>query len=170
MHVLIGLYVIFWRWGDWRNWARYHPTMLYYAAGNLLYQYLTANHYLWRLLPDRFLNHTLTELLYTFLIFPGTALLFLGNFPASRGGKWRHYVRWYLLYVGMESVFVLTHHIDYQYGWNLLWSALFDLIMFPMLHLHHKRPLVAYGLSVLIIIILVWYFNVPIHIPIEQRK
>ena len=53
------------------------PTMMYFALGNLLYNFLTASYFLWRLDADFFSNHTLTEMLYTFIVFPGTALLYL---------------------------------------------------------------------------------------------
>jgi hypothetical protein len=55
--------------------------MLYFAVGNLTYNLLCAKYWLWKLDGSELFTHTLLELLYTFIIFPGTVLLFLGNYP-----------------------------------------------------------------------------------------
>ncbi|MCT2535756.1 hypothetical protein NC661_07490 [Aquibacillus koreensis] len=171
MHVVITLFVIFsvWRWGDWRNWKKYHTVMLYFAIGNLTYNFLTASYFLWRLDSDFLSNHTLTEMLYTFIVFPGCALLFVGNYPTGKVKVLRHYVWWITIFVAIEWIMSLTSHIDYQYGWSLAWSAGFDIFMFPMLWLFYKRPLIAYIISVPIAFFFIWYFDVPVHLPVEQR-
>jgi hypothetical protein len=174
MHVFLSIVTIYivWKWGDWRNWQKYHTVMLYFALGNLLYNFLTANYFLWRLNADVISNHTLTEMFYTFIIFPGTGLLFIGNYPENKSFQrvLRHYI-WYIgVYVAVEWIFMKTNHIHYQYGWTLGWSAFFDCFMFPMLRLFYKRPLVAYLISLLIGVFFIWWFKVPVHIPVEQRK
>jgi hypothetical protein len=171
MHVATGLIVLIavWKWGDWRNWKKYHTTMLYFALGNLLYNFLTASYFLWRLDADFLSNHTLTELIYTFIVFPGTALLFLCNMPKVRKSKIRHIITWILIYALWEALFVLTKSIEYQYGWGYWWSVSFDAFMFPMLLLHYKKPLIAYLLSIPIGIFFIWWFHVPVHLPVEMR-
>jgi hypothetical protein len=174
MHVFLSFFIILviWKWGDWRNWKKYHTVMLYFALGNLLYNFLTANHFLWRLEADFISNHTLTEILYTFIVFPGTALLFIGNYPEGRGlkkviGHFALYIGWY---IGVEWIFSQTGHIQYQHGWSYWWSVAFDFLMFPMLRLFYKHPLLAYILSIPIAIFFIWWFDVPVHTPVEQRK
>lgn len=171
MHVFTGLFVIFavWKWGNWREWEKYHTTMLYFALGNLLYNFLAANHFLWRLDADFLSNHTLTEVIYTIIIFPGTALLFLCNMPKTRNKQILHFTTWIAIYVAWEYMLLLTSGIKYQYGWTLGWSAAFDTFMFPMLLLHHKKPLLAYIISIPIGVFLLWYFDVPVYLPIEKR-
>lgn len=171
MHVALSIFVIFavWRWGDWRNWEKYHTTMLYFGLGNLTYNFLTANHFLWRFNSDILSNHTLVEVLYTFIVFPGTALLFLCNYPNERKAVFLHYVKWVTIYVGVELLFIFTNHIHYQYGWHLGWSAAFDCLMFPILRLFSKRPLLTYMISIPIAVFFLWWFKVPVHIPVEHR-
>ncbi|MRH45083.1 hypothetical protein GH741_20795 [Aquibacillus halophilus] len=171
MHVGLAILTVFsvWRWGDWRNWREYHSVMLYIAIGNLTYNFLTASYFLWRLDADFLSNHTLTEMLYTFIIFPGTVLLFVGNYPQTKFRVISHYSYWIFIYAGFELIMTFTGHIEYQYGWNLYWSAGFDCIMFPMLMLFYKKPLIAYSLSLPIALILLWYFDVPVHLPVEER-
>jgi hypothetical protein len=40
------------------------------------------------------------------------------------------------------------------------WSFLFDVILFVMLYIHYKRPLLAWGLSIIIIIFFLNVFDV----------
>ncbi|WP_078544865.1 CBO0543 family protein [Litchfieldia alkalitelluris] len=174
MHIILSVFVIFivWKWGDWRNWQKYHAVMLYFVMGNLLYNFLTANYFLWRLEADFLSNLTLTEMLYTFIIFPGTALLFIGNYPEGKGLKrvLLHYLFYIGWYAGIELIFSHTGHIIYQFGWTYWWSVGFDLFMFPMLRLFYKKPLLAYLLSIPIGVFFILWFDVPVHLPVEQRK
>jgi hypothetical protein len=171
MHVLITLMTILAVWirRDYRNWKEYHTTMLYIAVGNLMYNFLAANHLLWKFNPDILSNHTLSEVFYTCIVFPGTALMFLSKYPNTTKRIILHYITWIGVYVGFEIVFLYFNKIYYQFGWHLGWSALFDCIMFPMLRLFYKKPLLAYVLSVPIAVFFIWYFDVPVHIPMEDR-
>jgi hypothetical protein len=63
--------------------------------------------------------HTLTEMLYTFIVFPATGLLFLGNYPKGVIKKILHTLQWIAIYGVWEYVFTLTGSIEYQYGWTL---------------------------------------------------
>ncbi|MGO4886715.1 CBO0543 family protein [Anaerobacillus sp. MEB173] len=171
MHVATALIIVIvvWIWGDWRNWKKYHTTILFVALGNLLYNFLTAGFFLWRLDADFISNHSLTEMLYTFIVFPATVILFLGNFPTDWKGKLKRVLKWIMIYVAWETVFVFTGSIEYQYGWNLGWSAAFDVIMFPLLRLHESRPLLTYFLSGIVAVAVLWWFKVPVHVPVELR-
>lgn len=171
MHLFIALWAMLsvWKWGDWRNWQKYHTTLMYFAMGNLLYNFLCANYFLWKLKPDFFPNHSLTEMVYTFITFPSTALLFLTHYPSEKGKQVVYYLKWIALYVGVEWILAGTDRIIYEHGWNLKWSVFFDCTMFPMLFLFHKRPLLAYGISAVMCIGWVWLFDVPVNVPIELR-
>ncbi|MFC4322740.1 CBO0543 family protein [Litchfieldia salsa] len=171
MHILLSIIMIaiLWKSGLWRDWQKYHTVMLYFVMGNLLYNFLTANYFLWRLDADFISNHTLTEMLYTFIIFPITTLLFMGNYPVGKRKILLHYL-WYISwYVFVEWIFSKAGYIEYQYGWNILWSAFFDCFMFPMLRLFYKKPIIAYLISIVIGAFFLWWFKVPVHIPVEER-
>ncbi len=52
------------KWGDWRNWKQYHPTILFYCIGDFLYNFILYNKPMW-LFRDLILpNHTLAEEIY----------------------------------------------------------------------------------------------------------
>ncbi|MGM0878538.1 MAG: hypothetical protein ACQEWV_28555 [Bacillota bacterium] len=40
---------------------------------------------------------------------------------------------------------------------------MFDIILFTMLPIHHKRPLLAWGLSIIVIIFFLTVFDVNVH-------
>jgi hypothetical protein len=172
MHVCFAAMFLLaaWKWGDWRNWMTYHSTMLYVVACDLLYLFLTANHYLWRYIPDGFLpSYSVTEMLHAFITLPATTLIFLSKFPAKTFRIIMHFLLWMAIFVVFEIVLFWANRFEYQFGWGIIWSIAFDLVMFPMILLHHKKPLLAYGLSVITISYLLWKFNIPTDLPIEER-
>lgn len=174
MHLILALVSIFAVWfrRDYREWKLYYSTMQYIAIGNLTYNFLCASHWLWQLSPDiKWLNHSLLEMSYTFITFPLTSLMFLSHYPEKKG-SWkifRHYLCWIGLYVGIEYILLLRGNIVYKFEWGLWWSALFDCIMFPFLRLHHRKPLLTLFLSVPMTIFWVWFFDIPVSIPINKR-
>src|SRR4051812_10214924 len=127
MHIAVGILALIavWRKGVWRDWEKYHLTMIYFALGNLLYNFLTANSFLWKLKPDFFPNHSMTEMMYTFVTFPLTAMLFLSSYPQDNKKIIIHYVKWIVIYIGIEWFFSANGRIQYQHGWSLLWSFVF---------------------------------------------
>lgn len=171
MHIFMAIFVIVFIWisGDWREWKRYLSAMQYIAIGNLTYNFLCASYFLWRLNPDFLSNHTLTEMLYTFIIFPGTALMFLNRYPKNTKDVIPYILFWVGIYVGIEWIYHQTNHIIYGYGWSLKWSFLFDCLMFAMLRLYDRKPILAFIISIPITIFWIWLFEVPVYLPVEMR-
>jgi hypothetical protein len=172
MHVFTAIISIIaaWRWGDWRNWKKYHSTMLFVVVGNLTYNFICANHFLWRLIPEFFSNHTIAELGYTFIVFPANALLFLSNYPDNTLKKTLYYIKWIFIYIIVEYLFLINNGIIHDYGWNIWWSLAFISIMFPLLRLHYTKPLLAYLFAIAMGSFIIFYFDVPVEIPMEFRK
>ncbi|WP_372512770.1 CBO0543 family protein [Bacillus salipaludis] len=156
--------VAVWRWGDWRNWEKYQSTILFKITCALLYEVLTYNYPLWEYSDfDTFLpTHTLNSLAITFVGFTCTVLLFLSCYPETKKKQIFYIIFWVLLNSAIEISYHLIGLFKYYHGWNFWWSVLFNCVMFPMLILHYKKPLMAYALSVPIIIVLLLYFDVPI--------
>jgi hypothetical protein len=165
MHLAITLFTIFaaWLWSDWRNWRKYHATMLYIASGGLLYEYLTKDYTLWIFHPDFLFNRTITIIVYAVITMPLNVLFFLSRYPSNGWKKqWIYMLKWVMIYAFVELALQLFGRISYKHGWNFWYSVLFDVMMFPMLRLHHLKPLWAYIISIIIIIILMSWFHVPI--------
>ncbi len=171
MHVAFTVWAIIasWRWWSWENFHKFHATILYKSAMNLLYLFFTAGYPLWRVHPDLGLPFSIIDMLYTFIIFPCTVILYLSRYPATLKKKIYHNVKWIAIYFGLEWIGSIFDRITYDHGWNLWWSLVFVIIMFPMLRLHYKRPLLAYLLTILYIVLIFYYFQVPWAFSVEDR-
>ncbi|MBB6447226.1 CBO0543 family protein [Bacillus benzoevorans] len=148
------------KWGDWRNWHQYYPTILFLIIGDLLYDFLLYNKSMW-LFHDLILpNHTTITLLSMAVTYSATVLIYLGRFPEG----WRKRSLWFLLWLGIFSLAEFINHefgfITYHNGWNFSWSILFTVIIFLLLPIHYKKPLAAWVLSLIIILSLLSIFNV----------
>ncbi|WP_188632848.1 CBO0543 family protein [Lentibacillus kapialis] len=163
MHLLIILLAVLvaWRSVNWRSLYEYHATILYMVAMNLLYYFFTVDYRLWTLHSHIGLPPAVIDLVYTFVLFPITTLMFLNRYPQQRGKQIVHTGKWVMIYFIFESIGYLFGAIRYHHGWSLIWSGLFLVVMFPMLRLHYKRSLWAYSLSVVIITFLLYWFEVP---------
>jgi len=85
------------RWGDWRNWQRYYPTILFFIVGDFLYNFLLYNKTMW-LFHDVILpNHTTITLLSMAVSYTATVLIYLGRFPDG----WLQRLLWFLLWSGI---------------------------------------------------------------------
>jgi len=156
---------------SWRSFYKYHSTILYVALMNLLYNFICVNYYLWEWQSDIFTNHQTVGFFLTFLFLPSIVILFLHFYPFNHKAPYIYIFLWALgLWIWEVSFVHVFHKLSYGHGWSIWWSALFYLIMLPMIVLHSKRPIVAYGLSIIIIIILINIFNVPVDTPIELRS
>ncbi|MEC1520410.1 hypothetical protein P9D43_00005, partial [Neobacillus niacini] len=89
-----------------------------------------------------------------------------GRFPNVRWkqGLWVSF--WVFLYSILE--FIKLHYLNlirHHNGWSMTWSVVFNIVMFPLLFTHHKKPLLAWGLSVIWILLLKMF-----PIPLEKLK
>jgi ABC-type multidrug transport system permease subunit len=165
MHYAIALFGIFacWKWGDLGKWRSYLPTLLYIAAANLTYSYLTGDRRLWQ-----FENHLpihdrkIIDLLYFFIIDPAIAFVFLSKRPDKPRSLLWVLPLWTIGFTILEYIVYLLRGITYHNGWTLGWSLLFYAIMFPMLMLHDRKPLLAYVLSVAMTAFYMKVFEIPL--------
>ncbi|RSK25742.1 hypothetical protein EJF36_01855 [Bacillus sp. HMF5848] len=171
--LLVILFVtVAWRWGDWKNWKLYYPSILFFILGDLLYHYLLFDFFpMWRYNPFGLdeslgLTHTFIAFLIMFFIYPASILLYLGHFPTGSGPmrKFAYYIVWIGITVLIEYIIVQFNGIQYYNGWSLTWSALFVIVMLFTLRIHHIYPLAAWVLSLLFITFLLIKFQVPFHV------
>jgi hypothetical protein len=151
------------KWGDWIHWQRYQSTMLYAVSACLLYEVLTSSYPIWVYSDFWVSGHTLNSLSLTLIGLPLSTLVFLSHFPEYSIPRQIIYVIcWVLLYSLIELTYVVIGLFHYYHGWTFWWSVLFNCITFPMLRLHFKRPLIAFGVSFPIVISFLVIFHVPI--------
>ncbi|SET71934.1 hypothetical protein SAMN05216389_12273 [Oceanobacillus limi] len=164
MYILINFLYIFagYKWGDWRNWKTYYPTILFFIIGDFLYNFLLYQKPMW-LFHDVILpNHTTITVLAMVVSYSATVLIYLGRFPVS----WKNRFLWFLLWTGVYLLLEFINNslgfITYHNDWNFWWSVLFTGIIFFILPIHHKKPLLAWLLSIIIILSLLMIFDVRI--------
>jgi hypothetical protein len=154
LHLTFGLVVLLasFKWANWKEWERYYPTILYIIATNLLYKFFALNKFhLWKFSSQDFFfnSHVKVFLWHTLFINTLLTFIYLSNFPEEEiKGKVLYIVKWTVLFIFIEIVLLKMDHIHYYNGWNLAWTAFFDIVMFSMLRLHYKKPLWSIVLSI----------------------
>lgn len=133
--------------------------MLFIIVGVLLNLFLYKNGLLWDL-QKHILNHTFTELIYAFTVLPLTILLLLSNYPDSLKGQAYRVLKFIFVYSIVELIYYKLGFISYKNGWNYWLSIGWNCMMFPMLVLHFKKPLYAYLVSVIGLIIFLHLYPV----------
>ncbi|WP_243357411.1 CBO0543 family protein [Bacillus litorisediminis] len=162
----IVFFLISLKWGKWNNLKQYYPTMLFMVIGNLLYGFLFKDYPMWRfehtfeqeLLPTRMS----IEFLKSFTSFPILTFLFLSHYPEdqNRIKKVLYIVMWAFLFVLIEKISKWLGMISYHHGWNIWWSLFFDIVMFSILAIHYKRPIIAWILSGIMFLFLWHVFDI----------
>ena len=148
------------KWGDWKNWQRYYPTMLFFVSGGFIYSLLTYNYPLWAY-ESPLLKTTFSDLLISLVFFPATIVLFLPNMPIGRLKQAMWISFWVLVYSITEIVSYRLGFFSYHNGWNIWWSVLFNCFMFPLLWLHYKKPVWSFPIAIALGILIILYFRIP---------
>ncbi|TCN19768.1 CBO0543 family protein [Mesobacillus foraminis] len=149
---------------DWKNWNKYYPTIQFFIICNLLYNFLFYNHTLWRYhaLTVDWLNHTLIDLTFSFIIVPVVIMIFLRYYP--KGKKRFFYMGiWITYFTILEYLFYKKGLFIYENDWNLFWSGVFNLILFTMVRIHYKSPVTALIVSIPLIAFLLVLFHPPLN-------
>jgi hypothetical protein len=167
MHLLISIIfiILLLRKGKWRNINIYNRTISYVIICNLLYNTLCNDKMLWQYKPDLIPNsHLLVELIYTFINLPAITILFLSSYPFSKP-----YLRqagyiglWVLGSLLVEFPLYKMGRLLLKNGYEYWMEPFFYILMYSMIRIHHTRPLVTYGFSIIIIIFLLRFFQIPI--------
>lgn len=167
IYALVWL-VPLWKWGDWKNWKKYYPTILFFVMGDLLYMYLLSDHYpMWKYNPpdiDRSINLTNTHISLSIMLikYPTTILIYLSRFPKDNRKKQLLYILcWVGIYVINEIIDLKFKLIKYYNGWSIWWSILFNTVLFIILRFHYRNPILGWTLSICFIVFLWYTFEVP---------
>ncbi|WP_163141244.1 CBO0543 family protein [Bacillus sp. 22-7] len=156
------------KWGDWRNWREYYPTILFFIGGDLLKNFLFRNYPMWQYKETIFaenilIGHPIINLMIMAIVYPVTILIFIGRYPAGLLKQAGWILLWVFLYTSIEFInLYYLNLIEHLNGWSIQWSFFFNVFMFIILRIHHNRPLAAVGIGFIWIIFLWKTFEVPI--------
>ncbi|MBM7691678.1 hypothetical protein JOC77_001085 [Peribacillus deserti] len=157
------------KWGDWKRWRDYYSTILFFIGGDLMKNFLLHDHPVWTYQETIFgesilRNHTIIVVMIMFVAYPATILMYLGRFPQERWKQFLWIAFWVVIYTGIEFVnLTYLDLINHHNGWNIGWSILFNIVMFSLLRLHFKNPLLAWALSIPWILFLWNVFDIPLY-------
>ncbi|SHH77473.1 hypothetical protein SAMN02745823_00963 [Sporobacter termitidis DSM 10068] len=151
--------VLCWKGGGWRRWKEYYPTMLYFYIGDLACDILMYNRPLWAFGQFSF-NYPFLDLIITAFLYPSTTILFLTYFPEKRRRQPLYLLLWAGIYSSVELIGYLVGDFKYFNSWNIGYSVLFNLVMFPMLRLHYKHQLLVWPVSTALAFAMVLIFKV----------
>lgn len=161
----ISLLIVTWRYGDWRNWRKYYPTILYIVLVNLFSYVLTFNYPLWLfhktfLIPNRMLN----EFRLDFLFMPALILLYLTYYPfgVARLRQFVYIMAWGTFCSLAEAFYMFTNVYTYHNGWSIWWSAIVWYLMFVVMAIHLKKPPWAWLICLFFSVFVIFYFNIPL--------
>lgn len=160
--LLIFLIAICYKWGDWRNWQKYQSTILFFTLGDFLYMGLTYLKPLWDY-DTNFAKGIYDNLFVNFTIFPCTILLFIPRFPEGIKKQVLYILKWVVIYTSVEWLATLLHSFQQENGWTIWYSLTFNFVMFPLLWLHYKKPLLAYLGSFVVAVTILWLFKIPVN-------
>lgn len=160
------IYSILWiivtiKYGDWRNWRQYYPSILFVIVGNLLYEVICSEYPMWAMEENGLPNRTIPILLLSVIGMPTSTFVYLSHFPytESRLRKLMYILLFVFIFAILEIISVKLGSITYHHGWNILWSILFDFIMFIIIVVHSRKPVKAIFLSSLFILSLAIIFG-----------
>jgi len=142
--------LVCYKWGDWRNWKTYYPTILFLIAGDFIYYYVAGAQPLWQYTTKLFPG-AIATLIIALIIYPCTVLIFLPFCLESGAIKTGYYITaWVLLYAFLEYLALKYNYMQHFKGWNFAYSVLFDYTLFSLLLIHHKKPPVAWLLALIL--------------------
>ncbi len=153
---------ITWKWGDWKHWKQYYPTILFWALGNFIYLYLTFDKPLWKF--TTIIPQPLADILMSLLIFPCVCLIFFPYFPNKSIIKKLLYISlWVFMFSSIEWWALKIHHFAYFNGWEFSYSVIFNLGMFTLLRIHYKEPRWAWIISFVTCVAIMIVFKIPLY-------
>lgn len=162
IHGLIWITIAY-KLGDWKNYRKYYPTMLFMGTGNLIYNVIYYKKRLWDFNND-LLAFPFHELFIIFMIFFPSVLVFLTHYPSGKRITKRilYLVMWVFIYTGIEVIMYALDMIDYYNNWNFSWSILHNSYQFPLLYLHHRNPVYGWIVGFAILGFILFIFKVPL--------
>ena len=168
LHIILFIASLFlaYKWGDWRNWQKYYSTILYFGFCDLVHNCVYCNMPLWVhncTLGIR-LPHTFISLLWVLIIYPTTVLTYIYHFPKTLKNQVIYIGLWVVGYALMELMLCLTKGIEYHNNWSIWASILFNCGMFTILWVHYKKPVIAWVLTISLLIVFITVYPIPLEI------
>jgi len=147
------------KWGEWRRWQEFYPTILYVIIGDLAYNFVFHDHTLW--LYHGAFAHTISDMIVALFMFPSIVILFLTHWPQKRVFQIFYVLVWAGFNLLLEFLSVLLDVFEYDNGWTVWWSLILLIVSFIMIRIHYKKPLLAWPISLALGVATALIFGLP---------
>ena len=151
---------ICYKFGDWRNWKNYYPTILFFILSNVTCILFVYNNPLW-FYESKILNHTFSDLFICITVYPSTVMLFIPHLPSKTTKILLHISIYVAIYISAELIGMKLGYFTHHNGWNMWYSLIFDYLLFAMLILHYKKPIYAWIIALISPHILFFIMKIP---------
>jgi hypothetical protein len=158
--IVIALLICY-KWGDWRHWNKYYPTIQFFIMGDYIYNILFRNNMLWVYVAPA-LNHTIINMIIGIFVYSSTVMVFIPYYPKGIIKQAAYVLLWVFICTVGEYIAHSLGLFAYVNGWNIAWSITFSTVMFSLLYLHYKKPLLAWVFAIIELIIYLIIFKVDI--------
>jgi hypothetical protein len=157
---IIGI-ILCWKSGAWKDWKLYYSTILYFMVGDSIADLLLYNNMLWTYgsLIDK---SAVLDISIMVLLYPSTVILYLAYYPNKAGKQYLYILLWVAIYSLTEYIACLIDGFSYHNHWSIWYSVLFNFLMFPLLRLHYKKPLLVWPISAALAFTVLWWFQIPV--------
>jgi len=151
------------KWGRWKDWKTYYPTIIFFIAGDFIHEYIAVAKPLWMFAPDPLFSGVSEHLISSLVISPCTVILLFTFYPKFKSWtiKILYLALWALIYASGEYLALKLGYFHYENGWSLAYSILMDCLIFPLLIIHQRKPQIAWMISLIAGIIIVFWFKIP---------
>jgi hypothetical protein len=151
------------KFGDWRNYKKYYPTIQFMALGDLIYCLVFYKKHLWTLQSDILLFPYL-DFITIITTFAFSVLLYLTHYPHKGNyiSQAVYIAFWVLLYTFLELALSFLGVITYDNGWILAYSLIHNIYQFIYLRIHHSNPMIAWILAFATLAIAMIIFKIPV--------
>ncbi len=157
--IILSSAAVCYKWGDWRNWKKYYPTILFVICGDLIYNFVFHDFTLWRY--TNWPNHTFVNLMYMFLVYPSVVITYLTRYPRKRSHAVLYVLGWAIFGVLFERIAVSFGNFTYENSWNIWWSSGFFLMGFMLIKLHYHHPIITWATAFFFLFLYMFLFHIP---------
>ena len=148
-----------WKWGAWKRWREFYPTILFVIIGDLIYNFIFYNFPLWEY--NKLINHTISDLFFAFFVYPSVVIVFLTRLPSGFWKQAFYVLLWSLAYMALEYVSLLLGGIEYANGWTILWSLGLYLLGFTLIRVHWRHPFIVWPIAIAFLVLTAYLFKIP---------
>lgn len=100
------------------------------------------------------------NILYTLIFAPSTLALFITYLPKFFVHHVLYILNWAILYTISEGIILYLGYVEYDQRWNLMYSFYFNIMLFSLVTIHLRRPLLTWAITFILALIFIKIFPV----------